>query len=66
MTNKSASSKFNAGDVREYSVPLQNSLVIPLQENQCFNVTSIPFIFDKDDMELSYYLNERNILIDHL
>ena len=63
MTNKSASSKFYAGDVREYSVPLQNSLVIPLQENQSFNVTSIPFIFDKDDMELSYYLNERNILM---
>ena len=63
LTNKSASSKFNAGDVREYSVSLQNDFLIPLQENQCFNVTSIPFIFDKDDMKLSYYLNEGNVLV---
>ena len=26
-------------------------------------MTSIPFIFDKVDMELSYYLNERNVLM---
>ena len=63
MTNKSAISKLNTVDAREYSVILQNSLLIPLQENQYFQVASIPFIFDKDDMKLSYYLNERNILM---
>ncbi len=63
MTNKSAISNLNAVDAREYSVMLQNSLLIPLQENQYFQVASIPFIFDKDDMKLSYYLNERNILM---
>ena len=62
MTNKSAISNLNAVDVREYSVMLQNSLLIPLQENQYFQVASIPFIFDKDDMKMSYYLNESNIL----
>ena len=63
MTNKSAISNLNAVDAREYSVILQNSLLIPLQENQYFQVASIPFIFDKNDMKLSYYLNERNILM---
>ena len=47
----------------EYTIKLKEAFITPMKKGHSFNMTSLPFIFNKADMTLNYYLNTDGYIV---
>jgi hypothetical protein len=58
VNNKCAYASRSDYAAREYTIELENDFLCPMPMDHYFRVSSLPFIFDKSNMFLDFYLND--------
>lgn len=48
---------------REYTIKLKEPFLMSMKRDHFFNISSIPFIFNRADMALNYYLNKDESIV---
>ena len=48
---------------REYTIKLKEAFITPMKKDHFFKMTSLPFIFNKADMTLCYYIQSNTSII---
>ena len=51
---------------RNHTIKLKEPFIIPMKNDQFFYIPSLPFIFNKAEMTLSYYLNKDRLIVTNI